>query len=91
MNAFEIGAAIIGIFFAVGIAVGFLIMLSIPAIARVTHRDSEQERQLRQYHPDPKDQPDPGPPAAGTQPLPSVPPPREPDDRDNYPWWPGQR
>jgi hypothetical protein len=90
VNAFEIGAVIIGIFFAVGIGVGLLIMVSIPAIARITHRDSELERHLREYHPDPRDQPDPGP-TPGTQPLPRVPPPREPDDRDDYPWWPGLR
>jgi hypothetical protein len=87
VNAFEVGAVIIGIFFAIGIVVGLLLVVSIPAIARITARGREQERQLRQFHPDPKDQTDPGPPDASTQPIP----PREPDDRDDYPWWPSQR
>ena len=82
---------IIGIFFAVGIAVGFLIVLAIPAIARMIARDGGHDRQLRQFHPDPKDQLDTGPPDANTQPMSSIPPPREPDDRDDYPWWPYQR
>ncbi len=85
MSAFDVVALIIGIFFVVGIVVGFLMVMAIPALSRA----SRGNPQLQQYHPNPRDQPDTGPPQAGAQPEPA--PGEEPDDRDDYPWWPSQR
>lgn len=83
VSAFDVVALIIGIFFVVGIVVGFLMVMAIPAFGRVRANGSQQ---VRHFQPDPRDQPSPGPP---TQPAPS--PYEEPDDRDDYPWWPSQR
>jgi hypothetical protein len=83
MSAFDVVALIIGIFFVVGIAVGFLVVISIPALGRVW---TNGRQQVQGFRSDPKDQPNLGPPS---QPEPS--PGEEPDDRDDYPWWPSQR
>jgi hypothetical protein len=79
VSAFDVVALIVGIFFVVGIAVGFLMVMAIPAFGRVRANEPRPE-----FHPDPKEQPDLGPP---TEPAPY----QEPDDRDGYPWWPSQR
>jgi hypothetical protein len=83
VSAFDVVALIIGIFFVVGIAVGFLMVMAIPAFGRVR---ANGRHEVPGFHPDPKDQPNLGPPS---QPEPS--PCEEPDDRDDYPWWPSQR
>lgn len=82
VSAFDVVALIVGIFFVVGIAVGFLMVMAIPAFGRIRANGPSTE-----FHPDPRDQPDLGPPA---EPVPS-PYREEPDDRDDYPWWPSQR
>jgi hypothetical protein len=81
VSAFDVVALVIGIFFVGGIVVGFLAVMAIPAFGRIRTRGSS-----RQFRPDPRDQLNLGPPG---QPLPS--PGEEPDDRDDYPWWPNQR
>lgn len=81
VSAFDAVALIVGIFFVVGIAVGFLAVISIPALGRA--RPSWRQPGDR-FDPGPRDPPDSGAP---TEPLPY----REPDDRDDYPWWPSQR
>jgi hypothetical protein len=81
VSAFDVVALIVGIFFVVGIAVGFLMVMAIPAFGRIRAPGSRQE-----FHPDPGDQPGLGPPG---EPAPA--PYEEPDDRDDYPWWPSQR
>jgi hypothetical protein len=80
VSAFDVVALIIGIFFVVGIAVGFLIVMTIPVLRRIRAYGT---RQLQQFHPDPAD---PGLPGQRA-PWPG----REPDDRDDHPWWPSQR
>jgi len=85
MSAFDVVALIIGIFFVVGIVVGFLMVMAIPALSRAPRGN----QQLHQFHPNPGDQPDTGPPQTGAQP--ELAPREEPDDRDDYPWWPSQR
>lgn len=79
VSAFDVVALIVGIFFVVGIAVGFLMVMAIPAFGRMRANGPRA-----QFHPDPKDHSDLGLP---TEPVPC----QEPDDRDDYPWWPGQR
>lgn len=79
VSAFDVVALIVGIFFVVGIAVGFLMVMAIPAFGRIRANGTRPVP-----HPDPKDQADLGPPA---EPVPY----QEPDDRDDYPWWPSPR
>ena len=86
MSAFAAIALIVGIFFTVGIVVGFLAVMAIPALGRVR---SSGGQPLTEFHPDSRDQPSPGPPAGGAQAGPAAW--GEPDDRDDYPWWPNQR
>ncbi len=77
MNAFEWVAAIIGIFFVVGIVVGFLIVMALPGLANYL---ATRPKPLRL---DPEDQLDIGPPTDGLD-YP------EPDDREDPPdgpWW----
>jgi hypothetical protein len=83
VNAFDVVALIIGVFFVVGVVVGSLLVIAIPALTRIRSCGGGQ---LRQFHPDPEDPPNLGPPG---QPAPS--PPEELDDRDDNPWWPSQR
>jgi hypothetical protein len=78
VSAFDAVALIVGVFFVVGIAVGFLMVMAIPAFGRMRVHGTRRE-----FHPDPRDQPDLGPPA-------ELAPGQEPDDRDDYPWWPSQ-
>lgn len=81
MSAFDVVALIIGIFFVVGIVVGFLMVMAIPAFGRIRAYGTRRE-----FHPDARDQPDLGPPAE-----PAQSPYEEPDDRDDYPWRPSRR
>ena len=84
VRAFEVTAIIIGIFFTVGMVVGFLIVMAIPVFGRIR---GDKGRQVQPYlHSDPWDQLNLGPPGQST-PTPD----QEPDDRDDYPWWPSQR
>jgi len=82
MNAFEWVATIIGIFFAIGVGVGFLIVMALPGVANLL-----ASRSFGEHWPpmDPKDKLDIGPPVSG-------PDRQEPDDRDSppdHPWWEG--
>jgi hypothetical protein len=82
MNTFEWVATIIGIFFVVGVGVGFLIVMALPGIANLV-----ASRGYREQRPpvDAKDKLDIGPPV-------SDPDYEEPDDRDispGRPWWRG--
>jgi hypothetical protein len=81
VRALEAAGLITGIFFVVGIAVGFLIVMAIPAFGRVR---ASWRQPVPGSRPDPWDQLDLGPPGESA-------PSEEPDDRDDYPWWPGQR
>jgi hypothetical protein len=81
VSAFDVVALIIGIFFVVGIAVGFLMVMAIPALGQAW---ANRRRPAGGFHPDPPGQLNLGPPAES---VPS----QEPDDRDDYPWWPSQR
>jgi hypothetical protein len=83
VSAFEVVATITAVFFAVGIVVGFLIVMAIPGFRRIGGAGGQQVPP--HSHPDPWDQLGPGPPG---EPVPA--PRQEPDDRDDYPWWPGQ-
>jgi hypothetical protein len=81
VSAFDVVALIVGIFFVVGIAVGFLAVMAIPAFGQAW---ANRRRPVGGFHADPMDQPDLGPP---TEPMRY----QEPDDRDEYPWWPSPR
>jgi hypothetical protein len=94
MSPVEWVAAIIGIFFAFGMGVGFLIVMALPRIANHLASRAYRERwpvgPSRSYQEQPlpvslKDWPDIGPPASG-------PGHQDPDDRDIAPgrsWWEG--
>ena len=74
MNPFEIVAAVTCLFFAVGVAVGVLLVVAMSRDGRPRGLNGGRPQQFGELHPDPRDQPGSGPPA-------------EPDDRDDYPWW----
>lgn len=74
MNPFEVVAAIVCVFFAVGIAVGVLLVAAMSGDGRPKGLNGGPPQQFGDVHPDPGDQPGGGPPA-------------EPDDRDDYRWW----
>ena len=74
MSAFEVVAIIVGIFFAIGIAVGILLVAAVPwGGGRPKGMNDGSPWQLGGYQPDPRDQLDTGPPG-------------EPDDRDDPDW-----
>ncbi|HUN37478.1 MAG TPA: hypothetical protein VMU95_36240 [Trebonia sp.] len=82
MNTFEWVATIIGIFFVIGVGVGFLIVMALPGIANLlaSRVYGEQPPPVNS-----KDKLDIGPPGSG-------PDHQEPDDRDSppdHPWWEG--
>jgi hypothetical protein len=85
VTRFEGVALIIFIFFVVGIAVGFLAVMAIPALVRVLAAIHDRDRLNDGWDP-----PDIGPPRDGPE---TAGPQRgwrndaEPDDRDDRPWW----
>jgi hypothetical protein len=80
VSVLGVTAAIIGVFFAVGILVGVLIVIAIPRAGRARLGGSQRPGS------GPADQPGLSPPQwpAPTQP-------EDPDDREGYPWWPSPR
>jgi hypothetical protein len=76
VNALEVTAAIVGVFFAVGIIVGVLLVMAISGAGRPRPGGNQQL-------------PSGSAGQTGLSP-PQSPAPQEPDDRD-YPWWPSAR
>jgi hypothetical protein len=77
VTRFEGVAVIIGIFFMVGVAVGFLVVIAIPALVRLLAAVHGRDR----LEGDGWDPPDIGPPRK------RPPSGAEPDDRDDRSWW----
>jgi hypothetical protein len=79
VNALEVTAAVVGVFFAVGIIVGILLVMAVSGAGRPRLGGGQQ------FPPGSADQHGLNPPES---PAPAQP--QEPDDRD-YPWWPSPR
>jgi hypothetical protein len=85
VSGFEGVALIIGIFFLIGIGVGFLAVMATPALVRLLAAMHSRDRLDDGWDP-----PDIGPPRDGPDmagPNRGWPNRAEPDDRDGRPWW----
>lgn len=80
VNALGVTAAVLGVFFAVGVTVGVLIVIAVSGVGRARLGGS------RGPGSGPADQPGLSP---GESPAPAWP--ADPGGRDEYPWWPSAR
>ena len=82
MSGLDGVALVIGIFFLIGIAVGWLTVMAIPVLVRILAAAHYRDR----LDDDGWDPPGMGPPRNDPPPT-GRPNEREPDDRDGRPWW----
>jgi hypothetical protein len=83
MRGFEIVAGVIAAFFAIGIGVGVLLVIALPALSRRRGtRDIGREDNYRRYG---------LPPGYGDDDRPGWQEPPGPDDDESPPPWPGRR